>query len=88
MTAPTLLAYICAAVLLQLPRASASHCGGEVREPRERATHNVVPPKVEYSRTEAGMTFKPILDSIVEWWLAAAHKEILRHNCGSKARAL
>jgi DNA-binding HxlR family transcriptional regulator len=42
-----------------------------------RHQYNVVPPKVEYSLTEAGMTFKPILDSIVEWGLTGAHEEIL-----------
>ena len=53
-----------------------------------RHQYNVVPPKVEYTLTEAGMTFKPILDSIVEWGLTGAHEEILSRKLDSKARAI
>ncbi len=42
-----------------------------------RRQYDVVPPKVEYSLTELGRGFAPILEAIVEWGLTGVHEEIL-----------
>lgn len=34
----------------------------------QRKVYPVVPPKVEYSLTPLGLTLKPILEQMQEWW--------------------
>ncbi len=49
-----------------------------------RKQFNVVPPKVEYSLTERGKTFVPILKAIVDWGLTGIHEEILANEISLK----
>ena len=42
-----------------------------------RKQYDVVPPKVEYSLTELGRGFEPVLEAIVDWGLTGAHEAIL-----------
>ena len=40
----------------------------------KRKVYAEVPPKVEYSLTETGLSLKPILDSMVKWGNACRDK--------------
>lgn len=42
-----------------------------------RKQYNVVPPRVEYTITEWGLTLNPVLDAIVDWGLTGIHEEII-----------
>ena len=42
-----------------------------------RKQYNVVPPRVDYSITELGRGFVPIIEAIVAWGLTGVHEEIL-----------
>ena len=41
-----------------------------------RKVYAEVPPKVEYTLTETGMSLKPVLDSMVKWGMRYKHGEI------------
>ena len=41
----------------------------------KRKVYAEVPPKVEYSLTETGLSLKPILDSMVKWGNAYRNKQ-------------
>lgn len=41
----------------------------------ERKVYAEVPPKVEYSLTDTGLSLKPILDSMVDWGNAYREKQ-------------
>lgn len=41
----------------------------------KRKVYAEVPPKVEYSLTETGLSLKPILDSMVKWGNACRDKQ-------------
>ena len=41
----------------------------------KRKVYTEVPPKVEYSLTETGLSLKPILDSMVKWGNAYRDKQ-------------
>jgi len=40
-----------------------------------REVYKQIPPKVEYSLTELGMTLKPLLDLMLEWGIAYQQRE-------------
>ncbi|MDT8719314.1 helix-turn-helix transcriptional regulator [Clostridium sp. 19966] len=46
----------------------------------KRKVYAEVPPKVEYSLTEDGLSLKPILDSMVTWGKQYKEKAILKTN--------
>lgn len=46
----------------------------EARGLIRRKQYPVVPPKVEYSLTEAGLKLKPIIDTIIQWGRTGAHE--------------
>ena len=53
----------------------------ELKELQQRGLINrqqfdVISPKVEYSLTELGRTFQPVLESIVQWGLTGVREEI------------
>ena len=50
-----------------------------------RTVFPVVPPKVEYSLTEKGITLGPILDAMFKWGTALLHEEGLEPNCSMVA---
>lgn len=46
-----------------------------------RTVYPVVPPKVEYTLTDKGLSLKPILESMFAWGMALLAEEGLTPNC-------
>jgi DNA-binding HxlR family transcriptional regulator len=51
----------------------------------QRKAFPEVPPRVEYTLTQAGATVGPVIDEIVRWGLAGHHESIIRRS-GTVAR--
>jgi DNA-binding HxlR family transcriptional regulator len=52
----------------------------------DRKAYPVVPPKVEYTLTERGHGFLPIVDAISRWGMTGVHEEILGIRSPSENR--
>jgi DNA-binding HxlR family transcriptional regulator len=50
----------------------------------ERKVYAVIPPKVEYSLSETGITLKPILEAMYSWGENYLETKGLKVNCGMK----
>ncbi|MDR1778195.1 MAG: helix-turn-helix transcriptional regulator [Clostridiales Family XIII bacterium] len=69
-----------------IPEATAKMLTQQLRELESdnllsRKVYPVVPPKVEYTLTEFGMSLKPILSAMYDWGLSYLHENGLEANC-------
>lgn len=74
-----------------IPRATAKILTQQLRELEEhglitRKVYPVIPPKVEYSLTELGMTIQPLLESMYQW--GSQYLESLGHKVSCSMSAL